>query len=193
MPPSPRETTTRARAPRPIRQLEDRCTESSSRVDGADPAVGRARIQVSTSASWMLRTKNPSPYLYGSTRSAATETAMAADTLGRGSSSAAGAAMAACPVVCGMGAAAAPITAGHGNGGLLHDTVDEMSMSPSPYAAVKRESTSRSPCSHAGAPAAQRTSVANEGTTPSRRPTECRSCLPGKQQCLKKFRFLCLA
>ena len=47
--------------------------------------------------------------------------------------------MAACPVVCGMGAAAAPITAGHGNGGLLHDAVDEMSMSPSPYAAIKRE------------------------------------------------------
>ena len=58
-----------------------------------------------------------------------------------GSSSAAGAAMAARPIVRGLGATASPITAGvgHGNGGLLHDAVDEMSMSPSPYAAVKRE------------------------------------------------------
>jgi hypothetical protein len=50
---------------------------------------------------------------------------MAAHTLGRGSSSAAGAAMEARPVVRGVGTSTAPITtgAGHGNGGLLHDVV----------------------------------------------------------------------
>ena len=56
------------------------------------------------------------------------EAAMAAHTLGCGSSSAAGAAMVAHPDVRSLGTAESPINAGvgHVNGGLLQDAVDNV-------------------------------------------------------------------